>query len=55
MEQECYLYPYNQEIIPSNEIEEVKYFDLMDFNQEAIQVIGVVQIFDRLIKDGLLS
>jgi 8-oxo-dGTP pyrophosphatase MutT (NUDIX family) len=54
MEQECFLYPLTESIKPSNEIGEVKYFSQEDYAKEAIQVIGVLQVFEKLKEDGLI-
>lgn len=54
MEQDCFLYELNQEIVPSNEIGAVKYFDSKTYLKEPIQVVGVNDVFDKLKQDGLL-
>ena len=55
MEQDCFLYELEEEIKPSNEIEAVKYFTFEEYLQEEIQVIGVVNVFENLKNDQLLS
>lgn len=55
MEQDCFLYELNEEIQPGNEIADVKYFDYEMYKLEPAQVIGVLEVFDRLIKDKILS
>lgn len=54
MEQDCYLYDLHESISPNNEIGAVKFFDKASFEQEPAQVMGVLQIFDRLMEDGLI-
>ena len=54
MEQHCYLYELDQEVIPSNEIEEIKYFDLKTYLQQSEQVVGVIEVFKNLHYDKLL-
>jgi len=54
MEQDCFFYELNQEIVPNNEIEAVKYFNLKNYLQEPIQVVGVLQVFENLKHDKLL-
>lgn len=54
MEQDCYLYELDQEVIPSNEIEEIKYFDLKTYLQQSEQVVGVIKVFKNLHNDKLL-
>ncbi len=55
MEQDCFLYDLNEEIIPTNEIEAYNYFTFEEYLQEEIQVIGVIKVFDKLTKDHLLN
>lgn len=54
MEQDCFLYELDQEIIPSNEIEAVGFFDFESYLEEPIHVAGVLQIFEKLKQDQLL-
>ena len=54
MEQDCYLYTFDQEITPGNEIEAVQYFDLKTYLKEPQQVVGVINVFKNLITDKLL-
>lgn len=54
MEQDCFLYELNEKIQPSNEIEEVKFFDSEMYKSEPIQVIGVLKVFDKLTEDKIL-
>jgi len=54
MEQDCYLYTFDEEITPSNEIEAVQYFDLKTYLKEPQQVVGVLEVFNNLINDKLL-
>lgn len=54
MEQDCFLYPLTEQIQPSNEIGEVKYFSHADYLREPIQVIGVLHVFEKLEADGLI-
>lgn len=55
MEQDCFLYPLDQEIQASQEIEAVRYFNYSEYKKEDIQVVGVLEVFEILEKDGLLS
>lgn len=55
MEQDCFLYELSEKIEASNEIDEVGYFDLKTYLKEPAQVPGVLEIFGRLEKDGLLA
>lgn len=55
MEQDCYLYQLEQEVVPTNEIEAVKYFDLETYLKESQQVIGVIDVFNKLYNDKLLA
>lgn len=54
MEQDCFLYPLTETIAPGNEIADVKYFSQKDYLREPIQVVGVLQVFERLEGDGLI-
>ncbi|KIO77349.1 DNA mismatch repair protein MutT [Pedobacter lusitanus] len=55
MEQECFIYDLKEEIAASNEIDEVGYFDLETYLKEPAQVPGVLTLFSRLQKDGLIA
>ncbi|SFF06115.1 ADP-ribose pyrophosphatase YjhB, NUDIX family [Pedobacter antarcticus] len=55
MEQDCFLYKLTEEIKPTNEIEEVAYFNLETYLSEPVQVPGVISIFKQLIADRLIS
>lgn len=55
MEQDCFLYDLTEDIIPSNEIHEVAYFDLQTYLQEPAQVPGVLMLFQILEKEGLVT
>lgn len=55
MEQDCFLYELNADIQPSNEIDEVAYFDLQTYKQQTAQVSGVLKVFEILEADGLLT
>lgn len=55
MEQDCFIYQLQEKIEPSNEIDEVKFFDQQMYAAEPIQVIGVLQVFEKLIEDKLLD
>lgn len=54
MEQDCFLYDLTENIAASNEIDEVGYFDLKTYLKEPAQVPGVLELFSRLEKDGLI-
>jgi len=55
MEQDCYIYDLQEDVRPGNEIGGVKFFDYESYRNEAIQVIGVLDIFERLTQDGILA
>lgn len=55
MEQSCFLYPKLDQLNPSNEIEAVAYFSQAEYEQEKIQVEGVLIAFERLHADGLIA
>lgn len=55
MEQDCFLYELIEDIHPTNEIEEVKFFDMEMYDLEEAQVPGVIKIFNQLIADKHLS
>ncbi|SHF38825.1 ADP-ribose pyrophosphatase YjhB, NUDIX family [Pedobacter caeni] len=55
MEQDCFFYDLTEEIVPSNEIDEVAYFDLQTYLQEPAQVPGVLMLFQSLERDGLIA
>jgi len=55
MEQDCFLYELNEVIQASNEIDEVRFFDVKMYQLEPAQVPGVLKIFDQLIEDKHLS
>lgn len=55
MEQDCFIYELHEEIQPSNEIGAVKFFDYASYKVEPAQVVGVLDVFDRLTKDKLLG
>ncbi|WP_313375569.1 NUDIX domain-containing protein [Chishuiella sp.] len=54
MEQDCFLYDLKTDIKPTNEIEAIQYFSFDEYKEEPIQVIGVLQVFKKLIKDKLI-
>eukprot|EP01132_Coremiostelium_polycephalum_P004140 gene4140-5180_t len=57
MEQDCYLYTlqdHQKPIQPSNEISDVQYFNLKEYQNQPVQVEGVIIAFNLLIKDGYL-
>lgn len=54
MEQDCYLYELNEDIVPRNEIGAVRFFDSESYAKEPAQVVGVLDIFEKLKTDGLL-
>ncbi|WP_422798769.1 NUDIX hydrolase [Sphingobacterium sp. Mn56C] len=54
MEQDCFRYDLREDITPGNEIDEVKYFTYQEYLLEEYQVVGVLQVFDILVKDGSL-
>ncbi|WPV65527.1 NUDIX domain-containing protein [Chitinophaga sp. LS1] len=54
MEQDCFLHELNQEVVPSAEIGEVRFFDLESYEREEKQVPGVLIAFGKLKEDGLV-
>lgn len=54
MEQECFLYELNEKIEPNNEIEEAKFFTYETYKSEPIQVVGVLEVFEKLTYDKIL-
>ncbi|MDM1294566.1 NUDIX domain-containing protein [Sphingobacterium sp. N143] len=54
MEQECFLYPLTEHIMPSNEIGAVQYFSYEEYLGEEVQVVGVLHVFEQLMKDELI-
>lgn len=54
MEQDCFLHELKQEIVPSAEIGDVRYFDPEMYGKEEYQVPGVLMAFERLIETGLI-
>lgn len=54
MEQDCFIYPLTETITPSNEIGEVRYFDLESYKKEAVQVPGALTAFAKLKELNLL-
>ncbi|MDA3613838.1 NUDIX hydrolase [Polluticaenibacter yanchengensis] len=56
MEQDCFFYPLETDAIkPGNEIGEVHFFDFETYRLEREQVPGVLQLFNRLFKDGIIN
>ncbi len=51
MEQECFLYKLSGSPKENAEIASIRYFDFKEFKKEAIQVPGVLLLFQQLIKD----
>ena len=54
MEQDCYLYELDGDIIASSEIEAVAYFDFETYQKEPVQVAGVLLVFENLLRERLL-
>lgn len=54
MEQDCFLYELNETIEPTNEIGEVRFFDLEMYQSEPAQVSGVLKVFDQLTNEKFL-
>lgn len=54
MEQDCFLHELKQEIVPSAEIGDVRYFDPEMYKKEEHQVPGVLIAFERLKATGLI-
>ncbi|UZJ62949.1 NUDIX domain-containing protein [Sphingobacterium sp. KU25419] len=55
MEQDCFIYDLQEEINPSNEIGDVRYFSRAEYLKEQFQVVGVLMVFDQLEADHLIS
>ncbi|PZP47266.1 MAG: DNA mismatch repair protein MutT [Pseudopedobacter saltans] len=55
MEQDCYLYELDEDIKPSNEIEDARFYAYEEYLSEKAQVIGVLKIFEQLRKDAILQ
>lgn len=55
MEQECFLYDLTEEINVAHEIGGVRYFSPADYDKEKVQVVGVLQVFEKLRKDGFVA
>ncbi len=54
MEQDCYILDAPIEPVAMAEIEELKFFSPESYAAEAVQVPGVLHLFEQLKKDGLL-
>ena len=55
MEQDCFIYDLQEDIKPSNEIGEVRYFSRAEYLKEQFQVVGVLMVFDQLEADHLVG
>lgn len=55
MEQDCFMYDLQEDIKPSNEIGDVRYFSREEYLKEQFQVVGVLMVFDKLEADHLLG
>ena len=53
MEQECYLYPL-AEFKAAHEIGGLRYFSYDEYRQEPVQVVGVLMVYDNLVRDKLI-
>jgi hypothetical protein len=53
MEQDCFLYPLLNDVVPGAEIGGVRYFSRSEYNREPVQVEGVIKAFDILADAGL--
>lgn len=54
MEQDCYLYDLDQDITPGHEIGGVRFFDYQTYLTEPAQVVGVLEVFRKLLADKLI-
>ena len=54
MEQDCFLYDLKEEVRASHEIGAVAYFSYEEYLEEAIQVCGVITVYEHLMKDKLI-
>lgn len=54
MEQDCFLYELNEDIRPGNEISELRFFNYETYKLEPAQVVGVLEVFEKLKRDNLL-
>lgn len=52
MEQDCFLYSLRSTPVVNAEIEMIRFFSFNEFRQEAIQVPGVILLFEQLVKDN---
>lgn len=55
MEQDCFLYTLTEEVQPRNEIGGVMFFDYDTYLKEPAQVVGVIEIFNRLREDNVIE
>ena len=55
MEQDCFLYDLQEEPRPSAEIGEVRYFNTLNYRDQAHQVPGVVMIMQQLQAEDLID
>ncbi|MGJ1420958.1 NUDIX hydrolase [Sphingobacterium spiritivorum] len=54
MEQECFTYHTDIHPTASQEIEQIAYFDYVTYRDEAIQVPGVIKLFEILKADQII-
>lgn len=54
IDQDCFLYELDHPIIPGNEIEAIAYFSPAAYAREPHQVIGTLQVFEKLRENGLV-
>jgi len=53
MEQDCFLYPLLNDVVPGAEIGGVRYFSRSEYSREPVRVEGVIKAFDILADAGL--
>ncbi len=51
MEQDCFLYSLKSIPVVNAEIEAIRFFSFAAFKKEAVQVPGVLLLFEQLVKD----
>ena len=51
MEQDCFLYTLISTPVVNAEIETVRFFSFREFKEQAVQVPGVLLLFEQLVKD----
>ena len=55
MEQDCFRYPLEEQVVASNEIGDVRYFTFEAYKKEIVQVVGVLSVFSKLVEDRIID